>query len=319
MQAFEIFKIPDKKLPFFIKNFVKVWCDYRRFSFSVRDEFINVVKTYFPNYWKIDSDNSNVAYLHSGSLMCVNGKQGRAYIYSVAYEGIGPVPLCYIEIYSEKSKLPAAGRIDFYGSFFHFFDNVPPFLLDLYKYLDTIYQTKYSITCTRTDIAFDFILPFPKDWLHYYHPSKNAKKRKVNPYYDYTTGSPLLNSTSYLTKKNSWYGVRMYNKILDVRDKEKESWYIDLPQNLTRIEYELYPPYTKFSVSHLQNLISKKLLGSEIPPLWLEFRPNYGFKIENAYHYFRRYAKTKGIDLVEMLNLVKNYHLKYIWQQDEKN
>jgi len=320
MQPFEIFKIPSEKLPFFKENLVKISCDYRRFSFWFKDTFLDVVNTYFPWYWKIDQDNSNVLYLHEGSLHSVGSNRWRAFIYSVAYEWIWPVPLIYIELYNEKSKLPSVGRLDFYGSFFHFFDNVPDFLLDLYNFLDTnAFLASSFIRCTRTDIAFDFIVPFPADWLYYYKPSKNAKKRKVNPYYDYTTWEPVLNSTSYLTKKNSWYGVRMYNKILDIRDKNKSSWYTDLPDNLTRIEYELYPPYSSnFAYKKLENIISEKLFGSIVSPLGLEFRPNYWFKIENAYHYFKRYAKSKWIDFLDMLHQLKDYHLKFIWQEDYK-
>ena len=68
----------------------------------------------------------------------------------------------------------------------------------------------------------------------------------------------------------------MYNKILDIRDKNKSSWYTDLPDNLTRIEYELYPPYSSnFAYKKLENIISEKLFGSIVSPLGLEFRPNY--------------------------------------------
>ena len=106
----------------------------------------------------------------------------------------------------------------------------------------------------------------------------------------------------------------MYNKILDIDQKGKQSWYTDtLPENMTRIEFEFYPPYSNINTS--DSMISyccDKIFGYPLKPLGLVYRPDMGFKLENAYEYFVRYAKSKGVSIDYLIKEMYNYHLTIV-------
>lgn len=306
MRGFSIFNLSDEDRQYFHHTLKNIGIDYQRFSFSDNDTMGRILNSYFPNTGIIDSDNSNTLYVHSGALTRVPSPRGFAYIYTLAFEGVGPVPVCFFEIY-KNSFGGSVGRVDLYGSFFHFESFLPMELqhlkADLYEQWD-----KWYIRCTRQDVALDFEMSFPQNICDIITPSRHAK-RWVSTY----NNNWVLNSASYLTRKNSWYWVRVYNKILDIQQKGKDLWYDKLPENLTRVEFEFYPPYSQINNSvEIQELVLDRLFGNKNLPIGFSFRPQLWFVIENAYAYFCRYAKSKWVGVDYLIEEITKYHLTQI-------
>lgn len=303
MRWFSIFQLTEEDTAYFHASLVSVGIDYQRFSFSDTDTMSRILNSYFPNTWLIDSDNSNTLYVHTGALTRVSSPRGFAYIYTLAFEGIGAVPICFFEIYKNPFG-GSVGRIDLYGSFFHFESFLPMELRHLKEDLLSEWSRDH-IRCTRTDVALDFEMPYPQNICDIITPSRHAK-RWVNTYND----NGVLNSASYLTRKNSWYGVRVYNKILDIKQKGKEFWYDNLPDNLTRVEFEFYPPYSHINDStQILELVLDRLFGNKNIPVGLGSRPQLWFVVENAYAYFKRYAISKGVSVDFLIEEITKYHL----------
>ena len=313
MKLFSLLTIPSKVLPILKQNFVSSSIDYKRFSFEYRTDFEELLWEYFPWNNRLDSDNSNSLWFSNAVLTRIPSPRWRAFQYIISIEGVWPVPLLYIESYSNWLK-GSVWRIDFYWSYFHFADYIPESITRLYNFLDSKYLDSVSwIRCTRVDVALDFTFPFPDMAQSWITPSENArkknwnwKKRTVNWY------NPINNqfqSVSFLSKHNSWYWIRIYNKIEDIQWK-KESWYTNLPPHLTRIEFEFYPPYSSAkSSADMLSLTASRVFWYEIVPFWLVFRPDLWFKVENAYDYFCRYAKSKWITIDFLLQELQNFHL----------
>ena len=154
-------------------------------------------------------------YFKDACLTRVPSPRGRAFQYIIAIEGIGPVPLIYVEDYSSL-VFGSVGRVDFYGAFFHFREFLPTPVLRLFNVLESLYMSlDSSIRCTRIDVALDFSCALPQNIHDYILPDANSK-RGLRVFYDSTR---KINSASYLSKKNSGYGVRVYNKLLDISQK----------------------------------------------------------------------------------------------------
>lgn len=139
MRGFSIFNLSDEDRQYFHHTLKNIGIDYQRFSFSDSDTMGRILQTYFPNCGVIDSNNSNTLYVHTGALTRIHSPRGFAYIYTLAFENVGPVPVCFFEIY----KTPfggSVGRVDLYGSFFHFEPFLPMELRhlksDLYEQWD---------------------------------------------------------------------------------------------------------------------------------------------------------------------------------------
>lgn len=306
MKWFSLLQIPENNLSIFQQNFLSSSVDYQRFSFSHLREFEDLLWNYFPWYDLVDTNNSNSIFFTSAVLSRVPSPRGRAFQYIITIEWIWPVPLLFIEMYSNWLK-NSYGRIDFYGSFFHFFRFLPDRIQFLYNRLNDSYiDPSSSISCTRVDIALDFSCSFPKDVQKWIKPSKNSLRTAKC----YNWIDDKFNSISYLTKKNSGYGVRMYNKTIDIQQKWKSLWYGSaLPPDLTRLEFEFYPPYSSHTTEHLINLCSSRVFGSVVTPIWFPYYPDLWFNVENAYTYFIRYAKSKWLSISTLLEEINNFHL----------
>lgn len=304
MKAFSLFQIPKKDIHIYNKNIVSSSVDYKRFSFSDKSLFSKILQKYFFWFSFLDSDNSNTKYFDYWTLSRVPSPRWKAFIFFINLVWFPPIPIIYIEEYSNWFK-NSVGRVDFYGAFFHFYNTIKDLpICSFFLELEEL-SLDNTIRCTRTDIAFDFSIPFPHDWVDYILPSDNSQRSVYAYYY-----KNKLNSVSYLTKKNSWYGVRMYNKNLDITQKWKDFWYDIKYDNLTRIEFEFYPPYShEFSSHQLKSFISKKLLWTDIISLWLKYIPQKPFQIENAYNHFARYAKNHWVTIDYLIDELHKYLL----------
>lgn len=312
MQSFSLLNIPDSFIDTLKQNFISSNIDYKRFSFSHKSEFFELINDYFPWNELIDSDNSNSLFTPWAVLVRVPSPRWRAFQYIISIEGIGPIPLLYIEQYSDGLK-NSVGRVDFYGAFFHFRSYISDRIRKFFSILEFQTLNSFSgVRCTRIDVALDFSVPFPLEVQKWIVPSKNSlRSAKCYNWID-----DRFHSISYLTKKNSWYGVRMYDKIIDINQKGKQLWYCDnLPIDLTRLEFEFYPPYSNSHTSEsILSLCSSRIFWFDVPSMWLFFRPNTGFNVENAYAYFLRYAKSKWMLLSSVLSEISKYHLTQTWE-----
>lgn len=300
MLAMSFLQIPEYKRKQLKRGLMWISIDYRRFSFTSRKVLDGYIQEYLPWYfWCSDSDNSSFSYQNNALISRVASPRGTAYQVIIAFENIWPVPIIYFEFYKEWLWMKdTVWRIDFYGSFFHFEDYIDDKYKELYKKLHSGLKNKDSRS-TRVDVAFDFTFPFPQDtsWIV---PSKNSD-REVSFY----KHENKINSIAYLSWKNSWYGVRIYNKNISVAKTGKENWYWwkeAIGNDWTRIEFEFYPPYSPKTDEEIIAICSKKLLNDETPNLNLKYRPNFVFNVENAYKYFERYAKNHGMTMNDLLD-----------------
>jgi hypothetical protein len=224
--------------------------------------------------------------------------------------GSKPVPILFIEEYWVGQGLKwSIARIDFYGAFFQFYDDIPVRYINMYKMLTEQQKIKdnWDIRCTRKDVFVDCEYEFPQKWHSWIKPSANSQ-RQVAMYKD----KWLFNSYWYLAEKNSWYWVRIYNKLLEVKKDGKEFWYWwkdKLPKLWTRIEFEFYPPYSSdYSDDELIDIVQRRILWKPVS-LGMRSRPTFTFDIETAYTYFERYAKNHWLTTEELIQAILDHHL----------
>ena len=312
MIAFSILEVPTYLKKKLLKKCIGVHVDYKRFNIKHNEIF-----------WEIplllkkanDTDNSNMSFDGEVSFLRVSSPRWIAHQVIVAFIGIWPVAICYIEQYWNWQGLQwSKWRIDFYGAFFHFMDFIPDRYIRMYKKLCDLAELKKWVNVTRIDIACDFDFEFPQSGDNWIRPCKNSKR----DVYMYKTDGKK-NSFWYLSSKNSWYGVRIYNKKVDIMKNGKEKWYWGekcIPKNWTRIEFEFYPPYSKMSDEELMKLCYHRITWDIHLELWMKFRPILEFSVENAYNYFERYAKSHWISIETLIDEIMWFHI-YIEEKKE--
>jgi len=320
MQAFSIIDVPKYQQKKLLDTVQWVSCDYMRFNIRDRKllDWLLIASVQADN-----TTNTNVAYDRSIAYLRIKSPRGVAHQIIAWFEEVWPVPFAYIEIYWHGQGLKwSVARIDFYGAFFHFFDDLPSRYQQMYKHLLELSKwANKKVWVTRTDIAIDFYgYPFPQKWHLWINPAKNSE-REIESY----KHQWLWNSFGYLAEKNSWYWVRLYNKTVQVKKKGKESWYWwaeKIPEDWTRLEFEFYNPYCSKSVDELKDLCIARILGKKVE-LGMTARPTYTFNVENAYKYFERYAKNHWITVEQLLEELRKYHdylektKEYYWLVDE--
>lgn len=312
MEAFSIIQIPwyiKKKLkPKLIGSNI----DYKRFNIKDRKIFDNLHLKAHAN----DLDNADILYEWEIALKRVYSPRWIAHNVLLSIVWWKPIWFAYIEIYWLWQWLKGSvWRIDFKGSFFHFYEQIPQRWKDIYAFLSKEKEWKsWSVRETRKDIAFDFLFPFPQSGDKWIVPSWNSK-RNVECY----KHQGKYNSFWYLAEKNTNYGVRIYNKLVDIRKNGKEFWYWweeKLPKNWVRIEFEFYPPYSQKSDEELMAICAKRILWDAKIVLWLPYRPCFDFKVENAYSYFKRYAENHWITVEVLLDELMNYHIELEYKKE---
>jgi len=306
MKALSILEIPDYKKKDFVKSLLWIQVDYKRFNIKSR----KILDSLLMNSIRAnDNDNANIAYDKEVAFIRIPCPRWIAHKIVFNVENIWPVPFAYIEVYWLGQWLQwSVAKIDFYGAFFHFFEFIPSRYMNLYDYLMEESKKQHYVRVTRIDIAMDFKMPFPQNFHNWIKPSENSK-RDVDIY----KHKWKFNSAWYLSNKNSWYWVRWYNKVIDINKQWKHNWYWwekNIPNHWTRIEFEFYPPYSLKTDDELKKDVWEKLFWSGLINLWLQFRPCFEFKIENAYRYFTRYAEQHWIDFETLIDELISYHMK---------
>ena len=306
MEAFSIIQIPEYIKKKLARSKIGLSIDYKRFNLKSHKILDNLLLN---AHRANDCDNSNVAYDGEVSYMRIHSPRWIAHKVVLSIENVWPVPFAYIEVYGVWQGLAwSVAKIDFYGAFFHFIDVIPRRYLHMYRYLQDLSEEKNLVRVTRIDVAMDFLYDFPQNAWDWIVPSENSE-REVSAY----KHKRKYNSYGYLSKNNSGYGVRMYNKSVEVKKDGKINWYWwedKIPENWTRIEFEFYPPYSLKNDDELMMDCWKKVVGRGKVELWLQFRPTYQFKVENAYVYFMRYARTHWVSMESLIDEVVAYHIK---------
>lgn len=309
MRSFSIISIPEYQRKKLIKNRLGTQIDYRRFSFPTKEGMMKYINQYFDYYKYIgDSDNSNSAFRNERTINRVQTPRGTMYTVSVCFEWLGKaVPILMFEIYKDDLwMLWSSGRFDFYGAFFHFRSSLED---DLNRLYNEMHDKERS---TRVDVAFDFSIEFPEQCINWIHPSKNSD-RNIMAWHK----QDKLISCSYLTSKNSWYWVRMYNKALAVEQMGKQFWYGwegNYSNNWFRLEFEFYPPYSPMKDYEIITMCNNRVLKDASPILNLPYRPCNTFLVENAYKFFCKYAKTHWVTIDFLLGEIVKHH-KEIWYE----
>ena len=313
MEAFSIIDIPPYIKTNLKRKLLGYNMDYKRFNIKDR-EILRAIHQFGRE--ASDTDNSDIIYEGEVAMQRIRSPRWVAHNILLSIIGGKPIGFAYIEIYWPWQGLRGSvGRVDFKGSFFHFFDQIPERWKNVYKAL--IAEEGKRVRTTRKDVAFDFAFDFPQGGDKWICPSKNSK-RSVECY----KHNGLFNSFWYLAEKNTNYGIRIYNKIIDIEKNAKEFWYgwrEKMPKVWTRIEFEFYPPYSLKSDEELMKICSERLIWSGTISLWLPFRPCFEFKIESAYSYFRRYAENHWITIDILLEELVDYHTEQEYQKELAN
>ena len=306
MKAFSLLDIPNYQLEKMKRKYI--WCsiDYRRFSFNSLQKMNDYLLKYLS--WHTGASNASNWSVSYNSTGCLISRQKSprwdSYQLIVWIEGVWPVPIIYFEIYRpDLAMWDSVGRFDFYGAFFHFRDQFDVIFSDMYDSMIA------EIRSTRVDVAFDFNLPVIPSMIKWIKPSRNSK-RHVRQFHDWKDNG--MSGLSYLTNKNSWYGVRFYDKSLDCRNNGKKSWYWPMSENdWTRIEFELYPPYSQRNDKEIIAMCSAWIGWMDVS-LWLHYRPSPWYLVPNAYAYFARYCKSMGITIDMLLDDLTSYHIAFL-------
>jgi len=325
MEAFSILNIPDYQKKRLKRSYIWSNIDYKRFNIKNRDILFNLSLMSKANDW----DNADVKYEGEVVLKRIQSPRGIAHAILLPIIGGKPISFGFVEVYAKWQGLKGSvGRIDFKWSFFHFYEQIPLKWREIYEKLVLLAKEGIEVRETRKDICFDFTFPFPQNGESWIFPSKNSK-REVECY----RHEWKWNSFWYLAEKNSAYGVRMYNKIVDIKKNQKEFWYGGegkIPEKWTRIEFEFYPPYSLMDDETLMKLVASRIMGSyKKITIGLPYRPCLEFQVERAYNYFSRYAKNHGITVEQFIDEIvawhihvenlKEYHTlpENIWQEEE--
>lgn len=287
--------------------------DYKRFNIKDR----KIMKELFINSNQAnDEDNSNTIHDTDNEVtyMRVSSNNGIAHQVLVNIVNVWPVPIIQVEEHAPWRGLRwSVWRVDFYGAFFHFMDYIPKRYVREYEKLTELHKNEpENLRTTRKDVSLDFIFDFPQKGNNWIKPSPNSMRDVISYKHEWK-----YNSFGYLSNKNSGYGVRIYNKRVDVlRNRKwwkanKSSWYgwiENIPENWTRIEFEFYPPYSLMSDEELIKICWERCTWSTKVNLWLKFRPKATFEIERAYNYFQNYAENHWITMEELMDQIITFH-----------
>lgn len=315
MDKFSILSIPAYMQKKYLKNLLGVQYDYMRFNIKNRKLFWQIIPRF---EFSLDLDNSNVAYIWDVCCERVYSSRGVAYKFAQAinypweHSTAKPVPFMFVEIYDQWQSLRGSiGRVDFYGAYFHFEDWIQEDFRKCFTELQALANKHDNIDVRRTrcDIAVDIAYEFPQNHGKWIVPSGNSR-RSVSCY----KTEWLWNSYGYLSKKNTGYGVRMYNKKVDITAKKKEGWYwnLDDSRDWTRIEFEFYPPYSSdLDEQNLFDAVKECVLWTkEVYNLGLKYRKSEGISIESAYRYFEGYAERHMVSMDYLIDEILNFHLQ---------
>ena len=323
-RTMEWLNLPLKVQKEFRDNLIAMEVDYLQYTCYHVQEPLKAFYNILGFNGTIDDDNSNVEYNYNLNLSLVrnNTKMGHAYMVTFLSPGFAPIPILSLEVYSEDKEklLKTQGKLVFYGAYFAFRSILveeAPEILRFHNLVElsttTLIKTELNewkekpvYKCTRVDIATDVAIPLSKKWLtKYIKPHKNSKH--AIRHYNYDEETEIFQSVAYIPKISQTIGIRVYNKILDIVSKNKQSWYPTYGKDkehktVTRIEIIYGWESANDKIENLMDYTKYRLLGDEKVKLKKRNRPKSEYSPLSAYKYFQKYAKNHGKTLSQVLD-----------------
>ena len=318
-RTMEWLQIPEKTQKNFIKNFIHIDVDYMQYTCYNIKTPLELIYNILGFSGTIDQDNSNVEYNYNLnlSLTHMETRMWQAYIITFMSPWFPPIPIGSVEVYNpnKKGAIKTEGKIVFYGWYFVFKEIItsecPEFIrfvnaIELWSIIQTQNQKDKPIyKRTRVDIAIDIKSKISQRWMYkYIKPSKNSK-HAVKPY-NYTPELGWFQSFGYIPWLSKMIGIRVYNKVLDIKAKNKHCYHPaygteEIP-DVTRIEIiygwdtamqkiDTLIDYTKFRILWTDQINMKRIN-----------RPKSQYSPLSAYEYFKRYAKNHWKSLKDVLD-----------------
>lgn len=308
--------LTNKQKQIHSENLLAVSVDYEKYMCSDSIILMRMIRE-MGFSWELDDDNSNqeTCFDHSMTLVHWKSKYGSTYSVHANLPGFPSWEMFQVTSYSDsQAKLfKAEGGIDFRGAFFRFKEimkDQAPEVVHFYDRLRRLSNLKLDNSANkvifrrnRIDIAIDVKIPVDEKWeCEYIRPNKNSKRIVSHHQYDHEL--KWYQSFSYIPKwvsRGVW--IRVYNKINDIRDKKKKSWYpeIDLEKDIvTRMELVYYSPYAENEDDAVINSAQCAILGTWQHTLHY-VNPSSVYTPLSAHTHFTRYAKNHGTPLHQVL------------------
>ncbi len=331
-------KIPSDEQKKFKKNFISIGVDYLQYACY---DISVTLKSIYQILWftgEIDTDNSNVEYNKKLNLSLTyrDTRRGNAYVVTFLTPGFAPIPVASIEIYNpnQVKTLKTQWKAVFYGAYFVFNEIIKEEAPELIKFArlfelwcvslvennnkNTIYKR------TRVDIATDVKWEISQKWMtKWIIPNKNSKET-VKPY-NYQEDMWWFQSFWYIPRLWNCIWMRVYNKILDINSKNKQSWYPEYGSeeipNVMRMEIIYSWDSAMNDIDDLIEYTKFRLLWDEWVQIKRHIRPKSLYSPLSAYDYLKRYAKNhwKTIEeLISDVSIVIEKNVNYVFSNFEQ-
>lgn len=311
MQALSLLTVPEYNQRIWKRKCIWVSIDWKRFNIKSRD----VIEWlwYLSRKWSNETNNSTY-FMEWLTFQRIHSPNGIAHNVSFAFEWEDwipvSIPVVHIEVAWRWQWLKdSVGRVDFYGAYFQFRHLVPDILKWMYDQLEKLSKEWIRVNCTRIDVCVDIHAKFPQCGYNLITPSKNTK-RKVQSFRDPKTNK--WEGFSFDAKKNSAYGIRIYDKAIDIRDQGKQFWYLWYPDTWTRVEFEFYNPYSSMDEETLFKNVTKRVLGEWMSWFTLKYRPTSWLTPQTAYNWFKSYAKKHWVEIQSLIDVIQKEHIRVI-------
>jgi len=311
MQSLSLLTVPEYNQRIWKRRCIGVSIDWKRFNIRRRSV---IERLWYLSKHASNETNNSTYFMEWLTFQRIRSPHWIAHNVSFAFEwddGIPiSVPVVHIEVAGKWQGLKeSVGRVDFYGAYFQFRHLVPNILKWMYETLESLSKEGVDVNCTRVDVCVDIQTKFPQGGYNLITPSKNTK-RKVQSFRDPKTNK--WEGFSFDAKKNSAYGIRIYDKAIDIKDQGKEFWYKWYPETWTRVEFEFYNPYASMDESTLVKNVTKRVLGEGISWFDLKYRPTSWLTPQTAYNWFKSYAKKHGIEIQSLIDVIQKEHIRVI-------
>lgn len=318
-RTMEWLKIPSKKQRDFSKNLINVDIDYLQYTcYQINEPLKNLYNIlWFSGL--IDTDNSNIEYNFNMNLSLTHTETQKwsAYIISFLSPWFAPIPIWSIEVYNPNKKwaIKSEWKIVLYWWYFRFKEilqeEAPEFIRFANSFENSILlnpkqiKNKSIYRRTRVDVAIDIKTTLNQEWLYkYIKPHKNSKH--VPKPYNYQPEIWGFQSIWYIPRLSQWIGIRVYNKLLDIKAKNKQSWYPNYwtEENpvVTRMEIIYCWDFANDDLQNLINYSKYRIMWTTETKLKTKTRPKSQYSPLSAYEYFKRYAKNHWKTLREVLD-----------------
>lgn len=318
-RTMEWLKIPIKKQREFRENIIAVNVDFIQYACYQISEPLKNLYEIIGFTGEIDDDNSNIEHNHNYNLSLTRNKTEKGFAYNIFFHspGFAPLRIINIEIYSDDKvkMLKAEGKIVFYGAYFVFREIIAEEAPEILRFANTIEiwslirisdNNKPLYKRTRVDIAIDVWVPITNNkWLtHYIKPHPNSKQ--VPRPYNYDGITESFQSIGYIPRLTQGIGIRVYNKVLDMINKKKQSWHPTYGTAehpiVTRLELVFSWDFAQEDIKSLIKYTKFRILWDDSIKLKRKIRPKSQYSALSAHEYFKRYAKNHGKSLREVLD-----------------